>query len=542
MKNPVTALSFLSRQQLAVGAFLSVLPVLSLAYEGTALMRVAVLALPIMLLLWWAHPNKASIRRVQLAASLLIALMFLIDGVVRGFLLQAFSAAPDSTMVMTALANTTPAEPGEFFDSHWSRFMGWKLAFLASLALHGLFLWSWWFASEGKSHTNKKLSAALLVFSLVFVLAVALKPWRGFHPLVFWPNLLSGLEEMNQDWADLETQRAVLKQRAQDSAPVLTSSSPDTVVLVISDSINRHHPSLYSYPRQTTPRLEARLRLEPDTFKVFSHAWSADASTVPALQNLFYFAKPDDDQRNHLLSLASAAGYQTTWISNQDDRAIHHEHAKLADRVHMLNNVPGRSTASLDHQVLPALEEALRSGAERQFIVVHLLGAHPHYSSRYPEDLPVFEDAKDKIDESLKNEGRSFWTRKLRNKYDSALHFHDTIVSSSLDLAKRWGGKNTAWIYFSDHGQEVGGNGNRVGHSATSADGYRIPLIMWGSVTKPLSEESRKTPIRADWLGHSVMRLLDLKWPGHRPERDFMDPAYRWHQPANHPAKLDPLS
>lgn len=542
MKKTVTALCSLSRQQLAVGAFLSLLPVLSLAYEGAELLRVSVLALPVMLLLWWGHPAKHA-RRVQLLAALVIALLFMLDGVVRGFIFHAFSAAPDSTMVMTALANTTPGESGEFFATHWPHLMGWKLTLVASLGLHGVFLWSWWFAGEGTPHTNKKLNAALLVFSLVFLFAVAVKPWRGFHPLIFWPNLAFALEDMNQDWADLETQRALLKQRAQDSAPVLTSASPDTVVLVISDSINRNHLSVYGYPRQTTPQLDARLKLEPEAFKVFSHAWSADASTVPALQNLFYFAKPDDQQRNHLLSLASAAGYQITWISNQDDRAIHYEHAKLADHVHLLNHVPGRSTASLDHQVLPALEEALRQkGDARQFIVVHLLGAHPHYSNRYPEDLPVFEGIKDKVYQTLKTEGRSFWTRKLRNEYDSALHFHDSVISSSLDLTQRWGGKNTAWIYLSDHGQEVGGNSNRVGHSATTADGYRIPLIIWGPVTKQLSDHLQKTPIRADWLGHSVMRLLDLKWPGHQPAHDFMDPAYRWQRPANHPAKVDPLS
>lgn len=541
MKRTIASLSSLSRQQLALGAFISVLPVLSLAYQGAEFVRVAVLALPIMLVLWWSHQNSY-VRRIQLATAFCVAVLFMLDGVVRGFIFQAFNAAPDSTMVMTALANTSPAESGEFFNAHWPRLMSWKLALAAALGLNALFLWSWWLGGQRQARTARTLNAALLLLSLLFAFALALKPWRSFHPLSFWPKFISSLQDMNDDWADLQTQGALLKQRANDQAPVLSSGSPETVVLIISESINRNHLSLYGYPRQTTPELEARRRLDPEAFKIFNHAWSADAATVAALQNFFYFGSPTDGQRQHLMTLAHAAGYQTTWISNQDDRAIQYEHAHLADRVHMLNHVPGRSTAALDHHVLPLLEDALRKGAQRQLIVIHLLGAHPHYSSRYPKDLPVFEGTKDNVYQALKKDGRSFWTRKMRNEYDSALHYHDSVVSTTLDMAQRWGGKNTAWIYLSDHGQEVGSYSNRIGHSATSANGYRIPLVMWGEATKSIPEHLQKVPVRADWLGHSVMRLLGLQWQGHRPEHDFMDPSYHWQQPASHPPNVDPLS
>jgi len=102
----------------------------------------------------------------------------------------------------------------------------------------------------------------------------------------------------------------------------LSAQSPDTLVLVISDSVNRQHLSLYGYPRPTTPKLEARSRQDSASFKVFRHAWSSDASTVASLNNLFHFGEPDSPSRQHLLALASAAGYQTWWISNHDDIAI----------------------------------------------------------------------------------------------------------------------------------------------------------------------------------------------------------------------------
>ena len=95
----------------------------------------------------------------------------------------------------------------------------------------------------------------------------------------------------------------------------------DAVVLVISESINREHLSLYGYPRNTTPELLLRQQKEADRLGVFRHAWSVDASTIAALENFFYMG-PAKSEKQHLLALAAKAGYRTWWISNHDDLAI----------------------------------------------------------------------------------------------------------------------------------------------------------------------------------------------------------------------------
>ena len=40
---------------------------------------------------------------------------------------------------------------------------------------------------------------------------------------------------------------------------------------------------------------------------------------------------------------------------------------------------------SLDGELLDCIQEALADPAERKFIIVHLLGAHPHYRLRFPK-------------------------------------------------------------------------------------------------------------------------------------------------------------
>jgi heptose-I-phosphate ethanolaminephosphotransferase len=62
----------------------------------------------------------------------------------------------------------------------------------------------------------------------------------------------------------------------------------------------------------------------------------------------------------------------------------------MADVVSMENNKPGRSSNSLDEILLPSYENALKDSHPRKLIVLHMLGAHPHYRLRYPKSSLYF--------------------------------------------------------------------------------------------------------------------------------------------------------
>lgn len=522
---------------------LSLLPALVLAFDGTRFWQLLVLSLSTWLWLVW--PSLGARRRtLQVMLAGVIGTSFLIDAGVRGFLWQTYGALPDSSMVMTALANTSAIEAREFVLAYWPGMLTWALLSLSSMGLLALLLLRWRRVATCQSVQPRGSWPIVLLLAILLMLVVALsiKPWRKFHPLVFWPGWTKQIVATRANWNNAHLQRADLAQRASEQRPSLSADGPDTMVLVISDSVNRQHLSLYGYPRQTTPRLAARQQQDGKSFKAFRHAWSSDASTIPALDKLFHFGEPAGTPRHHLLALASAAGYQTWWISNHDDLAVDLQHAQLAQHRTMLNKVPGRSAASLDRAVLPVLEEALRSGdgKTRKLIVVHLLGTHPHYRLRHPPENAPFKGVQDHVVKQLEQNGRSARTRELRNDYDSALHFHDHVVDQTLTLTRRYC-KNAGWLFVSDHGQEVGSVSDHAGHSASSADGYRIPLLIWGAPMRDVPDPLLNRPIRSDWLAYSVTRLLGLQWAGYRPERDFLAPDYRW-QPPRHPVRIDYLS
>src|SRR5256885_9979879 len=87
------------------------------------------------------------------------------------------------------------------------------------------------------------------------------------------------------------------------------------------------------------------------------------------------------------------------------------------------------------------------------------------------------DDTTDDVDREMEAKHRSFWVRGFREQYDAALLYHDSVIAKTLDLMKTSESSSDyqAWMYLSDHGQEVGHLLNKVGHSPSTESGYRIP-------------------------------------------------------------------
>jgi heptose-I-phosphate ethanolaminephosphotransferase len=340
---------------------------------------------------------------------------------------------------------------------------------------------------------------------------------------------------MRDDWGRQDAARERRQQLASSLRPVVANDLPSTVVLVLGESINRDNMSLYGYSRATTPTLDRRKQELGDSMLVFRNAWSVEASTLPSLNQLFALDDRNDDGEDpHILALARAAGYRTWWISNHDDMAIDQLHARLADVVENVNRSPGRSGGGLDEHLLDNVQAALTDGATRKFIVVHLMGAHPYYRLRYPNGADAFVK-KDHVDLQMSAAGRSWRVGMLRKEYDSALHYHDTIVARLLDSVRagsRQGDEEQrALMYLSDHGQEVGHSADFSGHSRTTPAGYRIPAFIWHNQPWSIVPGVDRRAFRSDWASWVLADLLKLEWRGRDTRYNVLSADYRWQAP-----------
>ncbi|MFN9728691.1 phosphoethanolamine transferase [Acidovorax sp.] len=500
------------------------------------------LALPV--LAWLAWPVRSLVvHRLRAAVVCGWALLFAGDAVVRAYLLDAYRAAPDSAVVLAAAANTTAREAAEYASMHWR-------ALAVGAGLVAAILWRVGRSARQGVRVSAPWprwgTALVCVLLLPSVLGYASKPWRKLHPVAFWAQWSESVHALRQGWRDQAAQRDAVLDRARAAAPVLRHTGPSTVVLVVTDSINRDNMGLYGYARDTTPRLQSMQALLGGDMVVLRNAWSVDASTVASLRNIFGFGQHaaavsaatgspvGADEGLHAIALARAAGYKVWWMSNHDDVAIEQEHARLANVVDMVNRTPGRAGASLDGALLDRLKEALDDSAERKLIVLHLMGAHPHYRLRFPSGENPFDDGVDAVETQLVSQGRPAWVRRFRHEYDAALLYHDFVVSETLQLTRQGArlGEYRAWMYLSDHGQEVGHGSDRAGHSPTTASGYRIPAIVWRNQTEqPVSAAMAHAPFRTDWAGWTLADVLRIDWPGAQPERNVLHARYRWQPP-----------
>jgi heptose-I-phosphate ethanolaminephosphotransferase len=524
-----------SRQRdtlIACGAIgMTVTTFVALGHDGRRIAQLLALAVPVLFWLFWPV-RSASVHGLRTGVVWIWAMAFTIDGIARAYLLGAYEAAPDSALILGAAANSNAREGSEYVSTNWRSLVIWLAALIAAGSIVGRFV------SRGRRVPGSwprwtvMLTCAALLMSCT---AYASKPWRRLHPIAFWAQWSESVHRLRASWVDQQQERERELARAKAAAPIVLHEGPATLMLVIADSINRDNMALYGYGRATTPGLLAQKEQLGDRLLVLRNAWSVDASTLPALRNLFRFGLPPGEDPQHVLALARAAGYKVWWISNHDDVAIEQQHARLADVVEMVNRTPGRAGASLDGELLDCIREARQDQAERKLIVVHLMGAHPHYDLRFPAGGNPFDNSADAVEERLLKSGRSAWVRSFREEYDAAILYHDSVVSETLRMARTVGRSNEyrAWMYLSDHGQEVGHVSDRVGHSPSTASGYRIPALVWHNATDGrLRSMSANLPFRSDWAAWTISDLLNLHWAGDAPDRNVLHPDYQWRVPS----------
>jgi len=245
--------------------------------------------------------------------------------------------------------------------------------------------------------------------------------------------------------------------------------APQTLVVVIGESLSRSHMSLYGYGRQTNPELAARRQ----SLKVYSDIVSPQVHTVPVLRSILTFADDEHPEyltlRPSLFELFNRAGFETYLISNHpvnDSNSSYEPLLQLAG--HVIDLSAGNEP---DGVLLPELQKALDNPA-RKLIVLHLMGSHAVYRFRYPPSFDRFRHAT--ADPTVQEQ--------TINEYDNAALYNDYLITRVLDMLQERD-EASAFVYFSDHGEEVYDFRNYAGHAYEKTSIYmcEVPFIVWTS-------------------------------------------------------------
>lgn len=322
----------------------------------------------------------------------------------------------------------------------------------------------------------------------------------------------------------------------------------DNIVLIIGESYNRHHSSLYGYDKKTTPRQERRAKR--GSLVPFTDVISPWNLTSFVFKHLFstYCVGDKGEWCDYPLfpELFRKAGYHVTFLTNQflpqAKEAVYDFSGGF-----FLNN-PELSEAQFDTRndrlfqydagLVNDYDKLKKENKEHNLIIFHLKGQHVDYRTRFPRDRAVF--TKD----DYQRPGFTDKERRIMADYDNAVLYNDSIVDQ---IIKRFENKNAIVIYVPDHGEECyEGDVHFYGrmHSTDitarlARAEFDIPFWIWCSHSYIVSHpEVYSRIVRAknkrymtDALSHTLLWLGGIQTPWYNDRLDILSPDYNEKRP-----------
>lgn len=292
-----------------------------------------------------------------------------------------------------------------------------------------------------------------------------------------------------------------------------SSNTSETHIVIIGESTNRKHFSLYEhYARNTTPLL----RSIKDELMVYNDVITPHTFTIGTLTKSLTRSNFEDlykENNGSIVQLLNKSGYGTYWFSNQKPLSVTEVRvtriAKAADSVKFYNSRGLTEKTPFDEALLPGLLTVLKKKKKLKVIFLHLLGTHLQYDLRYPKEYSKFTEQQNGYDQ---------YQNKIVNSYDNAILYNDFLIYKIIEIAKE--NKVSTVLYFSDHGEDVYDTLASYGHAVdtndekTSRPMYEIPFFLWKSKHMANREQEVFVPNRSymiDDLFHSLADLYSVE-------------------------------
>ena len=434
-----------------------------------------------------------------------------------------------SQSVIFIMFESNPAEAREYFSQY---FVWWMVP---ALVIYSAIAWLLW-RQVRPIHLSRRaawIAVALIAIALfaypqikninrgVLSSAMAAETiQKRMEPAVPWQMLVGYMQYQEQ----LAGMQELLDQNRK-LPPIMNlveanAEQPKTLILVIGESTNRQHMSLYGYPRQTTPKLDA-LR---NQLTVFNKVIGPRPYTIEVLQQVLTFA----DQENpdlylttpSLMNIMKQAGYKTFWITNQQTMTKRNtmltNFSQQTDEQFYLNNSRDQNSRSYDESVLEPFQKVLADPAEKKLIIVHLLGTHMKYEYRYPPEFARFNDRAGLADWATPDQ------IPVINNYDNAVLYNDEVVANLISSFSATN-PNGLLVYFSDHGEDVFDSpGHKIlgrNEGRPTEPMYAVPFFTWESESwkkfhpRDLSKFADR-PYQTSHFIHTWADLVGLRFEG----------------------------
>ena len=254
---------------------------------------------------------------------------------------------------------------------------------------------------------------------------------------------------------------------------------PEIYILVIGEAARSGNFSINGYERETNPRLARRTNLLSFP-NMYSQAGTTEQSVPHMISRIPVTLHKQCYLEKTLPEAFQEAGFQAVWLSNQS-RILSFERILSTADIRYETGKDMSVTNNYDEYLLAPLQKAFKSGMKKQFIVVHTMGSHWRYDTRYPNSFEQYTPSlgKDFTWSMITPANR----QQLLNAYDNTILYTDYFLDSLLTTVEN---QHTPALvmYTSDHGENLyDDERNLVLHGNYSASKwlFHVPFIVWYS-------------------------------------------------------------
>ncbi|MCP3889562.1 MAG: phosphoethanolamine transferase, partial [Desulfobulbaceae bacterium] len=484
---------------------------------------IALLAVGLVLIPLFARPLKPVAFALFILASIFILGLPLLN--MGNY--WAFNSTIDTNSIH-AILGASASGLAQFLGGHFS---GLKL-FLGGLSLLALAVFG--IRALRKSHAALAMSglgASFFALSVIFIpqfseKIVTLNVWTSGAFSYF--RELSAFDKLAEQ-----------RKKVPWNYELTRVGAPRVTVLVIGESHNKNHMSLYGYPRPTTPALEKRAN--NDNLIVLQNVYSNHTNKTPALTQALTRANQYNSagwiQSPSILELAKQSDIQTYWLTNQPISATWNNQVSLiareADQVVEMNDNAGsyKQGDKYDEVLLDPLQKSIQTPGEK-LIVLHLMGNHDKYCMRYPENWEIFSQKLE-----TQRFGQLSQTANTNintiNCYDNGIAYNDYILDSIFSLLEK-SAISASVFYFADHSEDVFGG---KAHSQEDFDFTmtEIPSLIWATEqwkqeNLPLWDQlilNREEVFTSDLVFETALGLMGFDGKAHDLTKDLSNSNYR---------------
>ena len=323
-----------------------------------------------------------------------------------------------------------------------------------------------------------------------------------------------------------------------DDAPV--------IVLVLGESFNKYHSSLYGYNLATSPFLVKER--DKGQLIVYSDAKSPTNGTSFAMRYVFTLKSCDNDsnlERQCILmpGVFRKSGYRVHYFDNQYTRssggALDYSCGYFLNPQYINDycfDYRNTETSPYDGEFIEKYKDRFAK-QNKSLNIIHLMGQHFDAECRYPDQFRIFSSKdiqRPDLDES---------ERQQVAVYDNATRYNDYVLSRIIHY---FSDTDAVIIYFSDHGEQVydgkqhyfGRTFGSIRDEETLKNVYQIPFMVWCSESFKAKHsdkyqalvDSKDDTICCDDVPYLLFDLAGIDFNYSCRQRSFIDHSYQPHQ------------